>query len=101
MSVAPFCYSCPFCFVQKFDLNKYLQHVQLCHEFEANFRISCGIGGCVANYKRVKYLRDHINAVHKNIIAINNVSSSCENLENDSINDDYNMDDAEEPNNNC
>ena len=47
-----------------------------------------GIGACVANYTRIKYLRDHINAVHKNIIAINYVSSSCENLENDPINDD-------------
>ncbi|XP_047139727.1 uncharacterized protein LOC105845782 isoform X2 [Hydra vulgaris] len=58
---------CSFCQVEKFILNKYLTHLQICHEAEANFTVACGLNGCPCAYNTIKGLRQHMRIKHNQI----------------------------------
>ncbi|XP_065672066.1 uncharacterized protein LOC105845782 isoform X1 [Hydra vulgaris] len=58
---------CSFCQVKKFILSKYLTHLQICHEAEANFTVACGLDGCPCTYNTIKGLRQHMRIKHNQI----------------------------------
>jgi hypothetical protein len=57
-------YKCPFCPVRKFTIQKYLQHLQLSHQHQPNFTVTCGLDGCNAKFLLVDSWRKHISRKH-------------------------------------
>ena len=56
---------CPNCSVKTPSYFKLLNHLQLYHEYESKFSVTCGIDGCPRQYSKIKSLKDHIRLKHK------------------------------------
>ncbi len=61
------CFRCQFCGIQTFSLHKYLTHLQFVYKHFADFIVSCDLNGCIATYKTVKCLRQHMRRKHPNL----------------------------------
>lgn len=48
----------------KFNIKGYVQHVQLFHAHQANFKIVCGINGCQRTYSNFGTFSNHVYAMH-------------------------------------
>ena len=48
----------------KFTFSDYLKHLRLFHVHQANFRITCGIGGCQRSYTNIRTFQNHVYNVH-------------------------------------
>lgn len=63
---APHKFGCPFCLRNtKFSFLKYCQHLQLFHEHEINFKLTCGFENCQNSFKRVSGYKRHYYRIHK------------------------------------
>ncbi|XP_041960332.1 uncharacterized protein LOC121718944 isoform X2 [Alosa sapidissima] len=69
-------FKCPFCDVVKFQLRKYLTHLQLLHNQQPNFNIVYNVDRCSRSYRSVACLRNHIYRKHRE--ALQPTSSSSE-----------------------
>lgn len=58
-------YKCSFCDVVKFQLTKFLTHLQVQHNHQADFSVTCDIEGCFRRYKTVASYRNHIYRKHR------------------------------------
>ena len=61
-------YRCSFCSVIKFNLKKYLCHLELYHQHSPDFVVNCGLEHCRKQYSSVASLRNHYYRCHKEII---------------------------------
>lgn len=61
-------YKCSFCDVVKFQLTKFLTHLQVQHNHQADFRFTCDIEGCFRRYKTVASYRNHIYRKHRQVL---------------------------------
>lgn len=52
------------CNVESSRVNEILEHIQLAHSFEANFKIECSVSGCSKIFRRVQTLKNHIENNH-------------------------------------
>ena len=48
----------------KFNVSEYIQHVRLFHAYKPDFKITCGINGCLRSYTNVGTFRNHVSAAH-------------------------------------
>lgn len=48
----------------KFNIKGYLQHIRLFHAHQADFRIVCGIGGCLRSFTNFGTFTNHVYSVH-------------------------------------
>lgn len=48
----------------KYNVSEYIQHVRLFHAYKPDFKITCGINGCLRSYTNVGTFRNHISAAH-------------------------------------
>ena len=87
----------------KFTFNDYLKHLRLFHVHQANFRVTCGIGGCQQSYTNIRTFQNHVYDVHYyksdctlDCTILPEVESSLENNTDDGENDeevnDFNYD---------
>ena len=93
-----------------FNIKGYVQHIKLFHAHCANFRVTCGIGGCQRCYSNVRSFLNHVYAVHKDD---SNAQMSChmtplnhhddsdqddiENFDSDTLDDDNEIDRENHP----
>ena len=57
-------FQCQRCPVKTPTHKKWLKHLQLYHENESDFSVTCGLDGCPRQFSRVKSLRNHIRRHH-------------------------------------
>ena len=48
----------------KFNVSEYIQHVRLFHAYKPDFKITCGINGCLRSYTNVGTFRNHVPTAH-------------------------------------
>lgn len=91
-------YKCPFCDVIKFQLRKYLTHLQLLHNHQPNFSVVCNIDGCNRTYRTVPCLRNHIYRKHRGALNASSSVGPLEQIEDDVVRsiDDGDDDDDED-----
>lgn len=58
-------FQCSYCPIKKATHDKLLKHLQLYHENEKNFSVTCGLDGCPRVFTRVKSLQNHLRHNHK------------------------------------
>ena len=62
---------CPLCPYERtsslnLDLTNFLRHIELFHSHQPSFNITCGLGGCLRNFKNFRVFRNHVYAFHNN-----------------------------------
>ena len=93
------CFKCPICGSQKFQLQKYLTHVEFAHQHIASFSVACGLNGCPCTYTSVKSLRKHMREKHMELYNSFQIFSTSTSEESDiAIENNYDLDIFEEPN---
>lgn len=50
---------CPFCAIPLFSFSKYSRHLELCHEYDNNFRVKCHVSACNKTFSKVSNYRKH------------------------------------------
>ena len=80
-------HQCPNCHVKTFSYAKFLQHLQLYHEHEANFKVSCGFNGCPRQYCKINSLRKHVRHKHPLDSTSNEISEETSSTCNEGIED--------------
>lgn len=48
----------------KFNTSEYINHVRLFHAYKPDFRITCGINGCLRSYTNLGTFKNHVSAAH-------------------------------------
>ena len=59
---------CPLCTDAShlhFDLTSFLKHIKLFHSHQAEFKITCGIGGCQKSFTHFRTFQNHISSIHR------------------------------------
>lgn len=57
----------------KFDISDYIKHVRLFHAYKPDFKITCGINGCLRSYTNLGTFKNHVSAVHSTADYCNDV----------------------------
>jgi len=63
-----------------FNTKGYVQHIQLFHAHQANFRVTCGINGCQRTYTNFGTFSQHVYAMHYQAVCCIQSESSRRNL---------------------
>lgn len=71
---------CPLCSNEQtahlnFTLSTFLRHVELFHSHEPTFLITCGLNGCLRQFRNFRVFRNHVYTFHSGDPNLANVSS--------------------------
>ena len=83
----------------KFNVTEYIQHVRLFHAYKPDFKITCGINGCLRSYRNIGTFKNHVSATHNSngdsvdsVIRDHSSFTSCDEDTGSSVEDSDNFD---------
>ena len=85
----------------KFNVSDYIKHVRLFHAYKPDFKITCGINGCLRSYSNLGTFKNHVSAAH-NIAdhytgcVVRNDDSLIQGVDNPDSNDDDSQSDNQD-----
>ena len=81
--------TCPLCsgLSVKFNIADYVKHLRLFHAHRPDFKVTCGINGCLRSYSNLGSFKNHISFVHNTSELVDYAGSSeaCVNHEADEL----------------
>lgn len=81
--------TCPLCsgLSVKFNIADYVKHLRLFHAHRPDFKVTCGINGCLRSYSNLGSFKHHISFVHNTseLVDYAGTSKACVNHEADEL----------------
>ena len=68
-----------------FAIRRLCRHIEIAHQHEANFTVSCNIDGCPLQYQKVDSYKKHISRHHANIWQAPDPQNEDEDVENQGV----------------